>query len=87
MHTEIKPRPVIAMTPVDSSQIHAIGHSPETDTLAIHFKSKSGPGSVYHYSGFTAEHFADFQKAESIGSHFGKHIKPFADRFPFVKIS
>jgi len=76
----------IEMTAVKSSQIAAIGHDPETNTLAIQFPSKSGTGSVYHYSNFTAEDFAAFSAAESKGAHFGKHIKPLAEKFPFLKI-
>lgn len=76
----------IEMTPVKSSQIAAIGHDPETNTLAIQFPAKTGTGSVYHYSNFTAEDFAAFSAAESKGAHFGKHIKPLAEKFPFVKI-
>jgi len=87
MNTQVKARPTIAMDEVVSSQIKAIGHDPATNTLAIQFASKKGPGSVYHYSGFTAEQFAAFKKAESIGSHFGKHIKPAGDKHPFVKVS
>lgn len=87
MNTEIKTRPVIAMDAVESSQIEAIGHDRETNTLGIQFKSKSGAGSVYHYENFTAEQFTAFKNAQSIGAHFGKFIKPFADQFPFVKIS
>lgn len=87
MNSEAKKHPIIALNAVDSSQIHAIGHHPETNTLAIQFKSKGGPGSVYHYQNFTAEHFAEFKNAESIGSHFGKAIKPNADKHPYVKVS
>lgn len=87
MNTEIKPHPVIAMDSVESSQIAAIGHDPVTNTLAIQFTSKSGLGSIYHYSNFTAEDFAAFKSAESIGSHFGKFIKPYAAKYPFVKIA
>jgi hypothetical protein len=76
----------IEMHPVESSQIHAIGHAPGTNVLAIQFKSKAGPGSIYHYQNFSAEQFAQFQAAESVGAHFGKHIKPFAEKHPFVKI-
>ncbi len=76
----------IALMPVESSQIAAIGHDAATSTLAIQFKNKAGAGSVYHYQNFTAELFAAFAGAESIGSHFGKHIKPFAEKFPFTKI-
>lgn len=78
--------PAIPMNKVESSQIHAIGHNPATNTLSIQFKSKSGEGSVYHYSNFTAADFDAFEKAESVGSHFGKHIKPHVTKHPFVKV-
>lgn len=81
-----KKHPVIALQSVTSSQIHAIGHDPETNTMAIQFKSKSGAGSTYHYANVTPEHFSDFQNSKSIGSHFIKHFKPAADKFPHVKV-
>lgn len=79
----------IALTPVDSSQIAAIGHRPETNTLAIQFAARRDgtPGSVYHYENFTVEDFAAFKESDSIGSHFGKHIKPNAIKHPFTKVS
>lgn len=77
----------IPLTPVTSSQIHAIGHDPETNTLAIQFKAKAGEGSIYHYSNFTEQHFEEFKAAESIGSHFKRVIKPADDVFPFVRVS
>jgi D-arabinose 5-phosphate isomerase GutQ len=83
--TEISRAP-IDLSPVESSQIHSIGHDPETNTLAICFKSKAGAGSTYHYANFTAEDFAKFKAAESIGSHFGKHIKPHTTKHPYAKI-
>lgn len=86
MNAETKERPVIAMDAVESSQIAAIGHDPDTNTLAIQFTAKSGTGSIYHYSNFTAEDFAAFKGAESIGSHFGKFIKPNAEKYPFKKV-
>lgn len=86
MNTETKQAAAIEMIPCKSSQITAIGHDPETNTLAIQFPSKTGTGSVYHYQNFTAEDFAAFSAAESKGAHFGKHIKPLAEKFPFVKI-
>lgn len=88
MDTAITQRPVIAMDTVVSSQINAIGHDAGTNTLAIHFKSYSQkPGSVYHYANVTAEQFAEFKAAGSIGAYFGKNIKPFKDRFPYVQVS
>lgn len=77
----------IAMDAVDSSQIHSIGHDAASSTLAIRFKNKGGaPTSLYHYRNVSADDFAAFRAAESIGSHFYKHIKPFADKYPYVKV-
>ena len=84
---QVTEHPVIALDSVESSQIHAIGHDAGTNTLAIQFKSKAGAGSMYHYANFTAEQFHQFKNAESIGAHFGKEIKPFADRYPYVKVA
>ena len=66
MNTETKQATAIEMVPCKSSQIAAIGHDPETNTLAIQFPSKTGTGSVYHYQNFTAEDFAAFSAAESM---------------------
>lgn len=79
--------PIIALQDVESSQINAIGFDPETNTLAIQFKSWRGEvGSTYHYANFTAEDFEAFKSAESLGRHFGQHIKPFADKYPYTKL-
>jgi hypothetical protein len=84
----------ISLLPVQSSQIFAIGHDPATNTLAIQFKAKDGarhggdvPGSIYHYANFTAEDFAALSGAESIGSHFHKHIKSDAKKYPYTRVS
>ena len=77
----------IPMTLVESSQIHSIGHDAETNTLAIRFKNFKGEvGSLYHYSNFTSEDFALFRAAESIGSHFGRHIKTKDEKYPYRKV-
>ncbi|MBY4799932.1 KTSC domain-containing protein [Burkholderia cepacia] len=80
--------PHIPVQEVESSQIHAIGHDPVTNTLAIRFKSRASgaPTSLYHYANFTAEDFEAFRDAESIGSHFGKHIKPYDKKHPYTKV-
>lgn len=79
--------PDIALAPVASSQIDAIGHDPETNTLAIRFPAnRFGEKLVYHYQNFTAEDFAAFQAAPSKGSYFGRHIKGDADRYPYRKV-
>lgn len=77
----------IAMQPVESSQIHSIGHDAEGATLVVRFRSKDGaPTSLYRYRNVTTEDFAAFNGAESIGSHFYKHIKPFTDKYPYERI-
>ena len=76
----------IALTGVKSSQLAAMGHDPETNTLAIQFHSGSDkPGSIYHYANVTAEQFAAFRDAESIGSHFNKHLK-YNKAHPYTRI-
>ncbi|MCI2809348.1 KTSC domain-containing protein [Eoetvoesiella caeni] len=88
MDKNIAPRPIIAMDSVESSQIAAIGHHPETNTLAIRFpENRKGVCSVYHYANFTDEQFAAFQAAESKGSHFGKFIKRSPDLFPYENVT
>lgn len=76
--------PEIIMHGVQSSQIKEIGFDQATNTLAVRFNAKNGPGSLYHYSGVDAETFEKFKSAESIGAHFGKHIK---GAFGFQKIN
>lgn len=74
--------------PVESSQIHSIGYDAESETLAVRFKDRktSAPTSLYHYTGFTQANFDALKTADSLGSHFYKHIKPFPERFPYVCI-
>lgn len=90
MSTELEQTPapvVIAMDEIVSSQIHGIGHHPESNTLAIRFRTKDGaPAALYHYSGVSPEDFAAFKGAESIGSHFYRNIKPNKEKHPFVCI-
>lgn len=77
----------ITMDSVESSQIEAVGYDAESKTLAIQFKGKGEKsGSVYHYSNFTSHDWQAFRDAESIGSHFYKHIKPNKEKYPFVRI-
>ena len=88
MDHAITERPTIVMQKVESSQLHSIGHHPESNTLAITFLNKDKrPGSTYHYANYTPELFAGFQAAESKGTHFGKYIKNAKDKHPYVKVS
>ncbi|MGJ7553062.1 KTSC domain-containing protein [Variovorax sp. RB3P1] len=65
---------VIAMQPVKSSQLSSIGYDAASKTLAATFAR--GPGAVYQYPNVDAKVYADLMAADSIGSFFGKHIKP-----------
>lgn len=67
---------------VNSSQINAIGYAAATKTMRIEFKS----GSLYEYANITPELFEQFAKAPSVGSFFYKNIKPFPDKYPYVKL-
>ena len=58
-------------TPVTSSNIVSIGHDPATNTLEVEFKG----GGVYSYAGVDAAKHAALIAADSVGSHFHKHIK------------
>ncbi len=58
-------------TSVQSSNIISIGHDPKTETLEIEFKG----GGVYSYSGVTADQHSALLNADSVGSHFHKHIR------------
>lgn len=77
--------PTVPLQPVTSGLIHAIGHDPETNLLYVQFKAKAGPGSIYSYPNVPAEKHAAMMAAESIGKHFGAHIKDKAEH-PFTKI-
>lgn len=81
------PTLTIDMQPVESSQIHSIGHDAASNTLAIRFKNYKGePSSLYHYDNFSAADFDAFRSAESIGKHFGQHIKNETAKYPYRRI-
>lgn len=81
------PTLTIDMQPVESSQIHSIGHDAASNTLAIRFKNYRGePSSLYHYDNFSAADFDAFRSAESVGKHFGQHIKNETAKYPYRRI-
>lgn len=65
-------RQAIALQPVTSNQIAAIGYSHETKTLAVSFTR--GAGNVYEYPDVEPETACAFLMADSLGKHFGEHI-------------
>ena len=76
-----KPRPQIALQPVESNQVGAIGYDPDTKILAVQFRR--GARAIYHYPNVEPETYESFNGAESIGGYFGQHLKalPF-EKFP-----
>jgi len=97
---EAKPKPALApiikwddaldieTTPVESSQLHSIGHSEEHGLLAVRFKDfKTGEAkSLYHYSNVGATEFAALRDAESVTAYFRDNIKAHPDRYPCFRI-
>jgi hypothetical protein len=77
----------ISVSPVQSSQIAGLGYDAASKTLAVEFKGWGGkPGATYHYANVTADTFEALRGAESIGSYFGKNIKPHAAKYPYTKV-
>ncbi|CAB4159810.1 KTSC domain containing protein [uncultured Caudovirales phage] len=76
-----KPRPPIALEPVESNQVGAIGYDEATKTLAVQFRR--GARAIYHYPGVERETFEAFKGAESIGGFFAANLKA----LPFEKFA
>jgi KTSC domain len=66
-------------TPVISSNIAAIGHDPDSETLEIEFNN----GAVYSYSGVPLGEYEGFMSADSKGTYLNVNIK---GRYPYVRL-
>jgi hypothetical protein len=75
--SEGEPLP-IALVPVESNQVAAIGYDPVTKTLAVSFTRGSA---LYQYPAVEPETHAAFMAAESVGKFFAANIK----NLPFEK--
>ncbi len=60
------------LTPVESSNIKAIGYDEATETLTVKFLTDK----EYEYSGVEKEHFHKMLLAESVGKYFHREIRP-----------
>ncbi len=60
------------MVRVDSSNVAAVGHDPETQELYVEFLS----GSTYMYAGVDHQTFEELRDAPSVGSFLNRVIKP-----------
>lgn len=63
---------MIALKPVQSSSLAAVGHDPATNTLAVRFTN----GSVYHYADVPAAEAEALLASPSVGAYFAKKIRP-----------
>lgn len=62
----------ILMQPVTSSNLESIGYDAASQTMAVQFKGGKPP---YHYANVPPEVHEAFMAAESVGSHFARHIR------------
>jgi hypothetical protein len=60
------------LKPAKSSLIHSHGYDAASRTLALRFVNSD---KVYHYKDVPPEDAARFEAAESVGKHFGQHIR------------
>ena len=63
-----------------SSNIEAIGYSPETKVLRVRFRG----GSLYDHHDFSAEDHESFMASDSKGSHYHANIK---GKFKHTKVT
>ena len=66
-------------TPVSSSNLVSVGYDIDSAILEIEF----GGGRVYQYAKVPQEAYRALMNADSIGSHFGRHIR---EKYPTTKI-
>lgn len=61
----------MTLTPVESSNIQAVGHDPATSELHIRFHS----GKIYQFANVSAGQHAEFMAAPSKGQHFHRNFR------------
>ncbi len=74
---------VKALTPVESSNIEAMGHDPVTQVMTVKFKN----GTVYDYQKVNKEIYMNILNASSVGGAFNASVKKFPLLFPFTKVA
>lgn len=77
----------IKLTPVESSQIDAVGYDADTKTLAVRFKNRSKtpkPLVVYHYPNVEQAFFDKLMEADSKGKFIGENVVK--AKLPFTKL-
>jgi hypothetical protein len=69
------------LTPVESSQIHSVGH--KSGKLYVKFHK----GSIYEYDGVKEEQYQAMLAAESTGKFFNSEIRANPKKHPFRKLT
>lgn len=69
----------IALVPVVSGNLKAVGYDPATQTMDVQFASTR----VYRYSGVPPEVHKEMVEAESVGSYFSRNVR---NKFPGVDL-
>lgn len=69
------------LTPVSSTNLHAVGYDPMTSQLWIQFKN----GTVYQYDGVPPQTYAAMMRGDC-GRYFAEIIKPQRYTMPFTKL-
>lgn len=72
-------KPAIAMQPVKSTNIAALGFDVPSSTLEVHFAS----GQRYRYSGVPEAEFQALLTSDSKGAHFASKVR---GRYPGKKV-
>lgn len=78
-NTKSTPILQIALQPVISGNLKAVGYDAATETLDVQFAS----GRTYRYSDVPAKVHEELIGAESIGSYFARNVRP---KFPSVDL-
>lgn len=69
------------LTPVASTNLHAVGYEPATSILWVQFKN----GTVYEYHNVPPAVYSDMMSGD-IGRYFAEIIKPQRYTMPYVKL-
>jgi len=63
------------LTPVESSNIYAVGFRLHDQSLYVQFKSKGGPDAIYRYIAVPPELYQRFLNSASKGGFFSREVK------------
>lgn len=72
----IRPIPVIAMTPCTSSNVKSHGYDADSQTLAVKFRAS---GATYHYANVPPEVYDELAASPSVGSFISRSVRPIYD--------